>query len=204
MLDEKLFNELKSFYEFVNDLNESDQGEMTRFSVLKVMPPDTMIYLEGDNPTYFAMVLEGKIRIYKTGGSGREITLYRFGSGEGCILTASCIIGNSTFPAYALCEENTRCELVPSELVKKFFSKYVSWQKYIFSLLSKRLNEVIEIIDEVAFRNLDYRIAEYLLKNSSGGIVEKTHGNIASELGTSREVVSRIIKDFENRNLISH
>jgi hypothetical protein len=57
MLDEKLFNELKSFYEFVNDLNESDQGEMTRFSVLKVMPPDTMIYLEGDNPAYFAMVL---------------------------------------------------------------------------------------------------------------------------------------------------
>ena len=160
--------------------------------------------MEGDDPAYFALVLDGKIRVYKTGGSGREITLYRFGSGEGCILTASCIIGNSSFPAYALCEENTRCVLVPSELVRKFFGNYNSWQKYIFSLLSKRLNEVIEIIDEVAFKNMDCRIAEYLLKNSSGGFVEKTHGNIASDLGTSREVVSRIIREFENRNMISH
>jgi CRP/FNR family transcriptional regulator len=111
-------------------------------------------------------------------------------------------MSKNTFPAEAEVEEEIQTVLVPNELLREFVKEYDPWRKYFFDLLSSRLSEVMEIVEEVAFRKMDSRIADYIISNSTEGVLNATHLEIASELGTSREVVSRILKDLEKEKLI--
>lgn len=161
---------------------------------------------EGFLCTHLALVLSGSARVFKLGESGREITLYRVGAGESCILTASCIVNKRPFPAVAVCEEEIQAVIVPTGLVIEWFGRFPSWRGYLFSLIGDRLGDVIAIIEEVAFRRVDRRIASYLLARAESehtNRIRSTHQEIASELGTSREVVSRILKDLESQDAIS-
>ncbi|MBI5664331.1 MAG: Crp/Fnr family transcriptional regulator [Nitrospirae bacterium] len=169
------------------------------------IPKGEFIFLEGDECRQLALILAGTVRVYKPAESGREITLYRLGPGESCILTASCIFAHGSFPAVAVTEEDIEAGVIPSLIFREWISRHDIWRTYVFNLLSKRLSEVIATIEEVAFRRMDIRIAEMLVKLHSlykEGI-KTTHQDIAMELGTSREVVSRILKNFEYENLIS-
>lgn len=187
----------------VDLLEEELKIEFSRNSILKKVPKGEIIAFEGDECHYLPFVLEGIIRIYKLAESGREITLYRLGKGESCILTASCLMSKKSFPATACSETDIQILLIPSEVFRNWVSKYQYWNTYLYSLLSERLAEVIMMIEEVAFKRMDIRLAEYLLGN-----VDKTdhmiitHKTIASELGSSREVVSRLLKNFEQENWI--
>ncbi len=161
---------------------------------------------QGSHCSMLALVVSGTARIYKLGESGREITLYRIGTGESCILTASCIISGSPFPAFAVCEEPIEALVIPPGKVRQWTDDHPAWRNYLFGLISSRLGDVISVIEEIAFRRVDQRLAEYLLqRNGDNGrdSLRITHQAIASDLGTSREVISRILKDFEHRGLIS-
>ena len=151
-----------------------------------------------------ALVTRGTARVYKLGESGREITLYRVGPGESCILTASCILSDQPFPAFAMCETDVEAAVVPANEVVRWLSESPAWRDYVFGLVSRRLAEVISVVEEVVFRRMDRRIADYLHERlpGHGGAVRATHQQIASDLGTSREVVSRILKELEGDALI--
>jgi CRP/FNR family transcriptional regulator len=159
---------------------------------------------EGSVCSHLALVYEGTARVYKLGENGREITLYRIGPGESCILTASCILSSSPFPAFAECETMVRAAVVPAIEVQRWLAESAPWRDYVFGLLARRLADIISVVEEVAFHRMDRRIAGYLTEQSArdGLTLHATHQEIASELGTSREVVSRILKDFEHRQLI--
>jgi CRP/FNR family transcriptional regulator len=202
MLTEANLIDLKSMYPFLDTLNKSELETIQAYSVPKTLTAGEMVFLEGDTCGFFALILSGTIRIYKTGESGREITLYRFGAGESCILTASCILSSTRFPAAAAVEEDVQAVLIPKELLHEFVKNYEGWRTYFFDVLASRLSEVMETVEEVAFRKMDERILAYLRANSINGIVESTHQHIAADLGTSREVVSRILKDFEKHGLV--
>jgi CRP/FNR family transcriptional regulator len=148
--------------------------------------------------------LSGTVRVYKIGESGREITLYRIEENDSCILTASCILSQIRFPALAVVEREVRAALIPAPVLREWIKKYDGWQRYVFGLMSKRLADVIATVEEIAFRRVDVRIAEFLagLTKEQENITI-THQEIAYELGTAREVVSRILKDFERMNVIS-
>lgn len=163
------------------------------------------ICLEGNQCTHLALVLNGRARVYKLGESGREITLYRIEPSESCILTASCILSNIAFPAFAVAESDIEAVLIPSALLQQWMGQHEAWRNYVFQLLSERLGAIIVVIEEVAFRRVDSRLAEYLLhlQESVGNLIEKTHQEIAVDLGTSREVVSRILKDFEREGAVT-
>ena len=159
---------------------------------------------EGRVCSHLALVLDGSARVFKLGASGREITLYRVGPGESCILTTSCILSDQPFPATAVCETPVEAVVVPASDVVRWLTGSDAWRNYLFGLLSRRLANIISVVEEVVFRRMDRRIAAYLLGRARGReqTLHVTHQEIASDLGTSREVVSRILKDFEGNGLI--
>jgi CRP/FNR family transcriptional regulator len=160
---------------------------------------------QGMQCQHLALILSGIARVYKLGENGREITLYRLGTGESCILTASCIVSGSPFPAFAVCEEAIEALALNPSVVRQWTNEFPVWRDYLFGLISDRLGDVISVIEEIAFRRVDRRLADYLLQRASGDAqsIKVTHQAIASDLGTSREVISRILKDFEHQGLIS-
>jgi len=161
--------------------------------------------MEGDQCATLPLVLSGQARVYKSGEQGREITLYRLESGESCILTASCILAAHAFPAFAVTETEVDAVVIPSAVFRGWLTKHEAWQTYVFGLLWQRLANVIAVVEEVTFRRMDARIAAFLVARAelSEGIVKTTHDAIADELGTAREVVSRILKDFEHDGWVS-
>lgn len=168
-------------------------------------PAAATVFSEGDVCSSFTVVASGVVRVFKIGETGREITLYRFGQGESCILTASCILSARQFPAIAVVEETASAFVVPQPVFYRWIDEYQPWRTYVFDLLSGRLATVMAIVDEVAFRRMDERIATFLLQRRAPGsaTLNLTHQQIAAELGTSREVVSRILADFAAGNLVS-
>jgi CRP/FNR family transcriptional regulator len=168
----------------------------------QVLSAGKRIYSEGDSCSAIALVLSGEIRVYKIGQSGREITLYEIGPGETCILNASCILAGQGYPAYAATVEETDLLLVPSAEFRRMVSVHEQMREFVFTLLSKRLSGVMELVEEVAFGRMDERLAEYLMERSSDGRLETTHQKIANDLGTSREVVSRLLKDLEHKGKV--
>ncbi len=161
------------------------------------------ICLEGGECQNLALLLNGTARIYKLGENGKEITLYRIGEGESCILTASCILSGEPFPAYAVCEKEVTAVVISALNVKQWLAKHSIWRDYIFGLISHRLSNIISVVEEVVFRRMDARIAQYLIDATpNSASVQTTHQVIASDLGTSREVVSRILKDLEQAEFI--
>lgn len=168
------------------------------------LPSGEFICMEGQACSHLALVLDGSVRVYKSGESGRELTLYRVGRGDSCILTASCILNHRAFPAFAVTETEVEAFVIPAGVFNGWVEHHTSWQHYVFQLLSSRLERVIEVIEEVVFRRMDARLADYLLHRLGGGAdrVDATHEAIAADLGTSREVVSRLLKDFERDDLV--
>ncbi len=159
---------------------------------------------EGSDCTHLAIMLSGTVRVYKLGENGKEITLYRVALGESCILTASCILSHVPFPAFAICDTDVEAALIPASDVRRWLSESTVWQDYIFGLVATRLSNIIQVVEDVVFRRMDKRIADHLYNRMSysGKTLLVTHQEIASELGTSREVVSRILKEFEQDAII--
>lgn len=163
------------------------------------------ICMEGDICNQLPILISGNARVYKIGANGREITLYHLDQGDSCIITASCIISQKLFPAFAIAETELEALIIPANSLREWVEHNVIWQEYIFGLLSQRLANVIEIVEEVAFGRLDCRIADYLINHIDriSQTIKITHEAIAQELGSSREVVSRILKAWEKQKLVS-
>jgi len=164
------------------------------------IPAGKDVFVEGDSADAIALLISGVVRVYKIGETGREITLYRFGLGESCILTANAILSRQSFPAIATVEKDAEAVMVPAETFREWVGRYDLWRGFVFDLLSQRLSSVMAIVDEVAFRRVDTRLASFLLTRSQvGNLLRITHQEIARELGSSREVISRILEDFASR-----
>ena len=161
------------------------------------------MFVEGDRIDAIALLLSGVVRVYKIGETGREITLYRFGHGESCILTANAILSRQSFPAIATVEQEAEAVMIPADTFRDWVRRYDLWRGFVFDLLSQRLASVMAIVDEVAFRRMDTRLASFLLaRRRVQHPIRITPQEIAAELGSSREVISRILEDFADRGLI--
>ncbi len=167
------------------------------------IPAGKNVFVEGSQIDAIALLLSGVVRVYKIGETGREITLYRFGQGESCILTVNAILSQKNFPAIATVEQDADAVLIPPDDFRDWISRYDLWRDFVFNLLSQRLSSVIMVLDEVAFRRMDIRIASLLLDQSRvQNPIHITHQEIAYELGSSREVISRILIDFAEQGII--
>lgn len=164
--------------------------------------PGMFICMEGDTCGMLPLVVDGFARVYKASDTGRELTLYRIERGEACILTVSCILGARPFPAFAATETDVDVLLVPAASFRRWVLAHEAWRGFAFDLLARRLADVIETVEEVAFRRLDARVAAHLLQRGVR-VVPTTHEAVATELGSSREVVSRVLKELERQGLVT-
>lgn len=197
-------NDIKNSLVFLLDSDFKDRLDLfiQQVSVARI-PQGQFVCWEGDVCGQLAIVLSGTVRVFKTGENGREITLYRIEKNDSCVLTASCILSQSAFPAQAIVEEDVRAVLIPANTLKSWVKHYDIWRNYVFSLMSKRLAAVISTVEEIAFGRVDQRICNFLLTQTLGdNRLHITHQEIAFELGSAREVVSRILKDYEKKNII--
>ena len=205
MLSEEKYQSLiENELSFLNSNNDSLIQQILKHASIASLPKDTLIFDEGSTTNNLAVIISGKVRVYKLAESGREITIYRINKGESCILTISSILSNLTYPARAVVKEDVEALIVPSDIFKELVNKDETWRNFTFGLMNTRFANVITVVEEVAFRRMDERILEFLIQkfNSNGNELNITHQEIAYELGTYREVVSRILKDFEKSGLI--
>ncbi len=197
MLDPVQFKRISQAIPVLQTAENGLENEFKRAAFFARIPAGQDVFVGGDAVQAIALLISGVVRVYKIGETGREITLYRFGLGESCILTANAILSQQSFPAIATVEQDAEAVMVPADLFREWVGRYDLWRRFVFDLLSARLSSVMAVVDEVAFRRMDSRVAVLLLeKGSSSSPIRITHQEIAAELGSSREVISRILEDF--------
>lgn len=193
----------RSVFPFLTRLSSDQWSEFARAAKPVSLDPGALICLEGDHCQALPLVLSGEARVYRTSSSGRALTLYRIAAGESCILTASCLLSGLPFPAFAEAETPVDALLIPADAFADAFRHVEPWREHIFELLARRLANVIELVDAVAFQRVDERLASHLVDQADAdGRVVRTHEMLAEALGTSREVVSRALKEFERQGLV--
>jgi CRP/FNR family transcriptional regulator len=142
-----------------------------------------------------AFLASGRVRVYQVGEDGREVTLYRIERDECCVLTVACLLGGQPFPALAQAETEANAWAVSAAVFREWVARHQFWRDYVFGLLGRRLGEVLLRIEDVTFRRLDARLAESLLRRAgpTGRFATVTQQQLADDVGTAREVVSRTL-----------
>ena len=203
MISEENYNRLVRALPILRQADPQLAREFRHAASLVRLPAGSDVFAEGDQVESIALLLSGVVRVYKIGETGREITLYRFGLGESCVLTASAILNRKTFPAIATVEQDGEAVMIPAETFRGWVRRDDLWREFVFDMLSQRLARVMEILDEVAFHRMDARVASLLLTRSRvRNPMRITHQEIAAELGSSREVISRVLENFARRSLV--
>ncbi|NOH03197.1 MAG: Crp/Fnr family transcriptional regulator [Chloroflexi bacterium] len=203
MIDASQFGRIAKSLPFLLQADAKLKDEFKKAAFFARIPAGRDVFLEGDRVEAIALLISGVVRVYKVGETGREITLYRFGNGSSCILTANAILNQKSFPAIATVEEDAEAVMIPADVFREWIQRYDVWRGFVFDLLSQRLSTVMAIVDEIAFQRMDRRVAALLLKRA--GIqnpVRITHQEIAAELGSSREVISRLLEDFASEGIV--
>jgi CRP/FNR family transcriptional regulator len=203
MINQSQFTRVSSALPILQHAEPQLVRDFQQAAFLARIPAGHDVFLENDQVDAIALLISGVVRVYKIGGSGREITLYRFGDGESCILTANAILSQKTFPAIAVVEKDAEAVMIPADSFRQWVAKYDLWREFVFDLLSRRLSSVMEIVEEVVFRRMDERLASLLLTRARlHNPLQITHQELAAELGSSREVISRLLEDFSKRGLV--
>lgn len=203
MLDQKQYDRIARALPILKRATPELAREFQQSASFARIPTGRDVFIEGDRVDGIALLISGVVRVYKIGETGREITLYRFGLGESCILTANAILNQQNFPAIATVEKDAEAVMIPAETFRDWVNRYDLWREFVFDLLSQRLSSVMLIVDEIAFRRMDARVASLLLSRSEiRNPIRMTHQEIASELGSSREVISRLLEDFSGKGFI--
>lgn len=166
----------------------------------------TLTFLTGSSCGAVAFVGSGRIRVVKTDESGREITLYHVSGGETCLLTLSCALTGDPYVADGFVDDDVEAVGVPIDIFRQWFDTDPAFRAYVIRILTDRMVEMMQLVESVAFHRIGPRLATYLTEASQGGrLVDLvvTHDRIAAELGATRETISRTLKDFERRGLVS-
>ena len=164
-------------------------------------PAGTVLFESSTPCQAFPMLLSGSVRVAKAGANGRELQLYRVTPGESCIITSSCLLGNAAYPARGVAESELTAVVVPRALFSQLIEQHPPFRAYIFNLFGERLADLMQLVEEVAFRKLDQRLAALLL--AKGETVNATHQSLADELGSVREIISRLLKSFQDQGLVT-
>lgn len=164
------------------------------------VPAGTVLFDEREPCAGFPLVLEGDIRVTRAAPSGRGILLYRVGPGEGCILSGGCLLGNSAYSASGVAETDVVLLRIAPALFQKLMVESEPFRRFVFGMYGERLSEVMELVEAVAFQRLDVRLAQLLIRR--GPVLHATHQSLADELGSVREIVSRLLRSFEDRDWV--
>jgi CRP/FNR family transcriptional regulator len=166
-------------------------------STLVKIPAGQQVFYPGNVCSAYLLVLEGVVKVQLMAESGREILLYQVRSGDSCVLTTSCLLSGDRYPAEGIAEDNVLALSINSHAFHQSMEQSPFFREFVFKNFSARLSSLIVRMESVVFETIDQRISKALLE-SGVGVITKTHHELAYELGTAREVVSRHLKKFES------
>jgi CRP/FNR family transcriptional regulator len=164
------------------------------------LPVGTLVFDENQPCQGFPLILTGSIRVIKAAASGRELQLYRVQPGESCILTSSCLLGHTRYQARGIVDESLEMLVLPATIFHQLLAQNAAFRSYVFSLFSDRLTDLMTLVSAVAFQKLDQRLAALLISKVSP--LHSTHQALADELGSAREIVSRLLKNFAEQGWV--
>jgi CRP/FNR family transcriptional regulator, anaerobic regulatory protein len=174
-------------------------------ALLAEAPPMTVpagtVMFDAENPCMsFPLILEGTVRVVKTAPNGRELQLYRVVPGDACVLSSSCLLGHAPYSARGVAESDTTLVMLPAPIFNKLVISHEPFRTYVFGIFADRIAELMQLVEAVAFQRLDQRLAALLL--GKGRLIHTTHQQLADELGSVREIVSRLLRSFADQGLV--
>lgn len=194
-----LVDELRALYPAFASLDPGAlEATLARAQLLQ-LSAGTPMFGEGSPCRQFPLVLEGSIRVAKC-SEGRELQLYRVAPGESCVLTSGCLVGGRDYPATGVVERDARLVVLPKPVFDELMATHAPFRQYVFALFAERLADMMALVEAVAFHKLDRRVAAALL--GRGRVVNLTHQQLADELGSVREIVTRVLRSFADQGLI--
>lgn len=193
-------------YPFLNELDTEVLSTFSERIILNNYEIGQNVFDNKVSCIGFSFILEGRLRVYKLGDDGKEITLYRLGKGDNCFNTILCALTDTDEVSFAEVEENALIAVLPMDLFKKYLLNNNSFLKYIFKNLYNKFENVVEGLQKVTFDSIENRIIDYfkttMANNNGSKIIYTTHEKIAVDIGSSREVVSRSLKSLEKRGIL--
>lgn len=187
----------------LNGLDHEDLKKIAQKTSVITLSQGKSLFREGDTCKNYYFVISGTLRIQKVTPSGNELILYRLKKGEECNLTNTCLLGGEHYDADAVAEFESMVAQLPKAEFDQALAKIPEFRETIFQNIRQGMNSLLNLVQEVAFDNMDHRLAVVLLKHGSDlRIINTTHQALASELGTAREVVSRLLKEFERHGWV--
>mgnify|MGYP000075315570 CR=1 FL=1 len=193
------------FQQLFPDIYERNTAEIIiETAQLKKLHADDWMVDIGDPIVYMPLLLKGQLRILREDDEGNELLLYYIRPGETCAMSLTCCSGNAVSNVRAVAEEDTELLLLPIQIIDEWTTKYPSFKSFILKTYQKRFEELLNTIDGIAFHNLDDRLSQLLKQKSEkeGSELKTTHQELANQLNSSREVISRLLKQMERKGKI--
>lgn len=181
------------------------KDEVSAYGQLKKFPAGSVIQQEDSYIKAIPLVLNGSLKVMRTDTDGHEILLYYIVPGESCIMSFLGGIHNETSKIKAIVEEDAEILFIPVEKASEWVKKFPEWSDFIFRLYHKRFEELLTAVNAIAFHKLDTRLLQLLKQKAElyqSKEIKITHQQLADELGTAREAVSRVMKQMENEGLV--
>lgn len=187
----------------LSQLDDSTKSILLARSKLVNFATDSRVFESGKASSNLLFLLEGTVRVQRTSETGREIVLFRALAGESCIMTNACLFAYQVNTAEGIAETPVRAASIPKQLFDELLAESSTFRDFVLSAFSKRITDLFQMVDEIAFKRLDVRLAEKLIELANEqGIVATTHQKMSVELGTAREVVSRQLKKFQQNGWV--
>lgn len=191
-------------FEGLSSLEAPIRELLVQRSTVIAVPANTVIFGPGKAPENLLLLLEGTVRVEQLSESGRGIVLYRVHAGESCVLTTACLLAYEDYSAHGIAETEVLAAAIPRKVFDDLVSQSETFRRFVFSAYSKRITDLFFVIEEIAFQRMDIRLAQKLLElGRQTGVVKSTHQQMAAELGTAREVVSRQLQEFQRRGWVA-
>lgn len=200
MLDKDTQSRLLQQYPMLRELPGSELENLLAAASAMQIPAGTVMFDENQPCQGFPLLLSGSIRVIKAAPNGRELQLYQVMPGESCILTSSCLLGHTRYHARGIAEQALEMVLLPAASFQTLIGKQEAFRNYVFHLFSDRLTDLMQLVSAVAFQKLDQRLAHLLANKPSP--IHATHQALADELGSAREIVSRLLKGYAEQGWV--
>jgi CRP/FNR family transcriptional regulator len=174
--------------------------EIEKYGIYKEFPADTVLMKRGQYIKSTMLILSGLVKVYREDEDGNEFLMYYLQPGEACALSMVCAARHEESPIMAKTVQDTSAIMIPVEIMSNWMQQYKSWYQFVVETYRSRFEELLQTIDGIAFKNMDQRLEAYLVKAvelQGTKIISVSHQEIARELNSSREVISRLLKKME-------
>ncbi|MBL4918581.1 Crp/Fnr family transcriptional regulator [Allorhizobium pseudoryzae] len=191
-----------AYFKEMDQLPAPMRKSLLRNSRKLQFPAGSRLFGPGQPAEYLLLLVSGKVRVTQVSDTGREVVLYRVGAGESCVLTSACMLAYDDLATEGLAETDVEAIGIPRATFDELMAMSPDFRGFVMRAWSRRVTDLLSLIDDIAFQRIDLRLATRLLAMAEGDTVHATHQQLAAELGSAREVISRTLSEFQRRGWI--